>query len=218
MACEYHKSLLFTAPFTYCHYKELGGYPPQKQTLVSPALAESKLLGTHYCGHPYSVHSLPPTVTPRTHCRSHTRLTVHGHTPDSPSTSALGLTVSPDNHVAGDIRGLWVAADMSYVSLSEVKLHSIDSRTDSDDTVSTATSDIVLPPATRHAIEQGNKRGISLSMRSAKSTYKHGRRKDTTNAYGEKTTKIFPPHGDKHGHVLWMKSNIITSQALQRKG
>ena len=153
--------------------------------------------------------TLPVTVTP---------LTVLGHVPDSLSTSALGLTVSPYNHVAGDLRGNPQAADMSYVSLSEVKLHSIDSRTDSDDTVSTATSDAVLPPATRHAIEQGKKRGISLSMRSAKSTYKHGRRKDTVNAYGEKTIKIFPPHGDKHGHVLWMKSNIITSQALQRKG
>ena len=107
---------------------------------------------------------------------------------------------------------------MPYTNLSEVKLHSTSSYSTADDTASTATSDIVLPQATRHAISQGKKRGISLTMRSAKSTYKHGRRKDTVNAYGEKTIKIFPPHGDKHGHVLWMKNNVITSQALQRKG
>ena len=55
---------------------------------------------------------------------------------------------------------------MSYIDLSNVKsnvkLLSVSST--SDDTASTATSDIILPQATRHAIEQGKKRGHVLWM------------------------------------------------------
>ena len=83
---------------------------------------------------------------------------------------------------------------------------------------STSTSDIILPKATRHAIIQGKKRGISLEMRSAKSTYKRGTHMETKNAFGERTIKIYPPSDQPHGHVLWLKDNMITSQALRIRG
>jgi hypothetical protein len=83
---------------------------------------------------------------------------------------------------------------------------------------STPTSDIILPKATRHTIIQGKKRGISLKMRSAKTTYKRGTRVETKNAFGEKTIKIYPPSDQPHGHVLWLKDNMITSQALRIRG
>jgi hypothetical protein len=87
-----------------------------------------------------------------------------------------------------------------------------------DETASVATDDIVLPPATAHAIEQGNMRGISLDMKSAKSTYKRGRRMPTANAWGEVTLKIYPPEDQPHGHVLFIKDGKITSQALRIRG
>ena len=106
------------------------------------------------------------------------------------------------------------------VSLADLKGIQLTSKLDDeiDDAVSvssTATSDIILPKATKHAILQGKKRGISLEMRSAKSTYKRGTRMETKNMFGEKTIKIYPPNDQPHGHVLWLKDNRITSQALR---
>ena len=106
------------------------------------------------------------------------------------------------------------------VSLADLKGVRLTSKSDNgiDDAVSvssTATSDIILPKATRHTIERGKMRGISLEMRSAKSTYKRGTRMETKNAFGEKTIKIYPPSDQPHGHVLWLKDNMITSQALR---
>ena len=87
-----------------------------------------------------------------------------------------------------------------------------------DETASVTTDDIVLPPATAHAIERGNMRGINLDMKSAKSTYKRGRRMPTANAWGEVTLKIYPPDDQPHGHVLFIKDGKITSQALRIRG
>jgi hypothetical protein len=106
------------------------------------------------------------------------------------------------------------------VSLADLKGVRLTSKSDNgiDDAVSvssTATSDIILPKATRHTIERGKMRGISLEMRSAKSTYKRGTRMETKNAFGEKTIKIYPPSDQPHGHVLRLKDNMITSQALR---
>lgn len=117
-----------------------------------------------------------------------------------------------------DATGATPAAKISYVPLAEIKSALCNTGSSTDDASSIATNDIVLPRATRHAVEQGVKRRISLTMLSAKSTYKYGRRKETSNQWGEKTIKIFPPRDQPHGHILWMKNGIITSQALQRKG
>ena len=82
--------------------------------------------------------------------------------------------------------------------------------------------DVVLPRATRHALERGAQRRLDVNSDGAKRTYKYGRREYKHNPRtGGAGIKIYPvpEDGNRNGHVLYLNmSGEISTQAMRTRG
>ena len=82
--------------------------------------------------------------------------------------------------------------------------------------------DVVLPRATRHALDRGVQRQCDVNSDGAKRTYKYGRREYKENQRnGGAGIKIYPvpEDGNRNGHVLYLNMfGEISTQAMRTRG
>lgn len=82
--------------------------------------------------------------------------------------------------------------------------------------------DVVLPRATRHALDRGVQRQCDVNSDGAKRTYKYGRREYKENPRnGGAGIKIYPvpEDGNRNGHVLYLNMfGDISTQAMRTRG